>query len=83
VAAIPIGGYSAYGERHPNHLNPEEALRLFEEQNARVMVPIHFGTFELNREPFAEPPRRLLTAALASGLEERVAILSPGQSIHW
>lgn len=83
VAAIPIGGYSAYGEQHPNHVNPEEALRLFEELNARVMVPIHFGTFDFNREPFAEPPRRLLAAALASGLEERVAILSPGQSIHW
>jgi N-acyl-phosphatidylethanolamine-hydrolysing phospholipase D len=83
LAAIPIGGYSTYDERHPNHLNPEEALRLFEEQNAGVMVPIHFGTFDFNREPFAEPPRRLLTAAVASGLEERVAILSPGQTIHW
>lgn len=83
LAAIPIGGYSAYGERHPNHVNPEEALQLFDEQNARLMVPIHFGTFELNREPFAEPPQRLLRAAVASGLEERIALLSPGQSIHW
>jgi N-acyl-phosphatidylethanolamine-hydrolysing phospholipase D len=83
LAAIPIGGYSTYDGRHPNHVNPEEALQLFEEQDARLMVPIHFGTFELNREPFAEPPRRLLTAAVARGLEDRVAILSPGQSIHW
>ena len=83
LAAIPVGGYSAWGERHPNHVNPEEALQLFEEQDARLMVPIHFGTFELNREPFAEPPRRLLAAAVARGLEEHVAILSAGQSIHW
>ena len=83
VAAIPIGGYSAYEAHHPNHVNPEEALQLFEEENARLMVPIHFGTFELNREPFAEPPTRLLKAAVSRGLEERIAILSAGQSIHW
>jgi N-acyl-phosphatidylethanolamine-hydrolysing phospholipase D len=83
VAAIPIGGYAAWDGRHPNHVNPEEALQLFEDEHARLLVPIHFGTFELNREPFAEPPRRLLAAAVARGLEEQIAILSPGQSIHW
>jgi N-acyl-phosphatidylethanolamine-hydrolysing phospholipase D len=83
LAAIPIGGYSAWESRHPNHVNPEEALQLFEDVNARLMVPIHFGTFDLNREPFAEPPQRLLKAAVERGLEERVAILSVGQWIHW
>ena len=83
LAAIPIGGYSAWDRRHPNHVNPEEALQLLEDVNARLMVPIHFGTFELNREPFAEPPERLLKAAVARGLEDRVAILSAGQWIHW
>ena len=83
LAAIPIGGYSAWERRHPNHVNPEEALQLFEDVNARLMVPIHFGTFDLNREPFAEPPERLLKAAVERGLEERVAILSVGQWIHW
>jgi N-acyl-phosphatidylethanolamine-hydrolysing phospholipase D len=83
VAAIPVGGYSAYDVKHPNHVNPEEALQLFEEQRARLLVPIHFGTFDLNREPFAEPPSRLLKAAVARGLEEHVAILSAGESIHW
>ena len=83
LAAIPIGGYSAYEKRHPNHVNPEEAVELFELVGARLLVPIHFGTFDLNREPFAEPPQRLMQAALAHGLEEKVALLSPGQSIHW
>jgi N-acyl-phosphatidylethanolamine-hydrolysing phospholipase D len=83
LAAIPVGGYSTWDGRHPNHVNPEEALQLFEEQEARLLVPIHFGTFEMNREPFAEPPQRLLAAAVERGLEERMAILSAGQSIHW
>ncbi|MGH7389148.1 MAG: MBL fold metallo-hydrolase [Candidatus Rokuibacteriota bacterium] len=83
VAAVPIGGYSAYDARHPNHVSPEEALTVFEEVRARLMVPMHFGTFELNREPFAEPPDRLLREARRRGLGKQIAILSPGQTLHW
>ncbi len=83
LAAIPIGGYSAYDRRHPNHVNPEEALQVLEDVRAKLMVPMHWGTFELNREPFREPPERLLREAVRRGLEERIALLSPGQSIHW
>jgi N-acyl-phosphatidylethanolamine-hydrolysing phospholipase D len=83
VAAIPIGGYSSYDKRHPNHVNPEEAVQFFEDVKGRLMVPMHWGTFDLNREPFKEPPQRLQREALRLGLEERIAVLSPGQSIHW
>jgi N-acyl-phosphatidylethanolamine-hydrolysing phospholipase D len=83
VAAIPIGGYSSYDRRHPNHVNPEEAVRLFEDLRARLLAPMHWGTFDMNREPYAEPPRRLFAAALARGLEERIVLLAPGESIRW
>jgi len=83
MAAIPIGGYSAYSAHHPNHVSPEEGVQLFEDVRGRRLVPMHWGTFALNREPFREPPERLLAEALRRGLEERIALLSPGQSIHW
>jgi L-ascorbate metabolism protein UlaG (beta-lactamase superfamily) len=83
VAALPIGGYSAYDRQHPNHLNPEEAVQLFEDLHARLLVPMHWGTFKLNREPFREPPDRLLKEALRRGDEEEVALLSPGETIGW
>jgi N-acyl-phosphatidylethanolamine-hydrolysing phospholipase D len=83
VAVLPIGGYSAFTARHPNHLSPEESVQLFEDLHARLLVPMHWGTFALNREPYREPPDRLLAEALRRGLEEHVAILSPGQSIDW
>ena len=44
---------------------------------------MHWGTFDMNREPFREPPRRLLREAHRRGLEERVSVLSPGQTIPW
>ena len=83
VAMLPIGGYSAYTARHPNHINPEEALQLLEDLRARLMVPMHWGTFELNREPFREPPDRLLAEAVRRGREESIALLSQGQWVHW
>jgi N-acyl-phosphatidylethanolamine-hydrolysing phospholipase D len=83
VAAIPIGGYSSYAKGHPNHVNPEEAVQLFEDVRGRLMVPMHWGTFELNREPFQEPPQRLQREAFRRGLEDHVSLLSPGQTLHW
>ena len=83
VAAIPIGGYSSYARRHPNHVNPEEAVQLFADVKGRLLVPMHWGTFELNREPFREPPERLEREALRRGLDTHVTLLSPGQTIHW
>ena len=83
VAALPIGGYSAFERHHPNHLNPEEAVQAFEDLHASVLVPMHWGTFELNREPVNEPPQRLTREARRRGDEDRVAILSPGETLHW
>ena len=59
------------------------AVQAFEDLHATLLVPMHWGTFELNREPFSEPPDRLMAEALRHGLEEHVAPLSPGQTIRW
>jgi N-acyl-phosphatidylethanolamine-hydrolysing phospholipase D len=84
AALMPIGGYAGWGSpRHPNHLCPEEALQAFEDLGAERLVPMHWGTFDLNREPFHEPPDRLLAAAAKRGLDARVTLLSPGQEIGW
>jgi N-acyl-phosphatidylethanolamine-hydrolysing phospholipase D len=83
VAALPVGGYSSYRTRHPNHLNPEEALTVFQEIHARRMVPMHWGTFDMNREPFREPPDRLRREATRRGIEAGLAVLSPGETLHW
>jgi N-acyl-phosphatidylethanolamine-hydrolysing phospholipase D len=83
LAAIPIGGYSSFATGHPNHVNPEEAVQLYEDVRGRLLVPMHWGTFAMNREPFREPPVRLMREAVNRGIEEQVAILSPGQTIPW
>ena len=77
VALLPIGAYDPPSSR-PVHMNPEEALEAFLALRAKVMVPMHYGTFRLSYEPLDEPPRRLLAAARARSLEERVIWMQEG-----
>jgi N-acyl-phosphatidylethanolamine-hydrolysing phospholipase D len=83
LAAIPIGGYATFRTGHPNHVNPEEAVQLYEDVRGRRLVPMHWGTFAMNREPYREPSDRLLAEAHRRGIEEQVAVLRPGQTIPW
>ena len=62
-------------------MNPEEALRAFTDLKAGVMVPMHYGSFRLGFEPLEEPPDRLLAHARALGLDERIMILSEGETM--
>ena len=80
VALLPIGAYFPDSYRGV-HTSPEEALRGFVECGAKLMVPMHFGTFKLGREPMDEPPVRLMAEARRLGVEDRVKILTEGETL--
>jgi L-ascorbate metabolism protein UlaG (beta-lactamase superfamily) len=44
------------------------------------MVPMHYNTFRLGREPMDEPLPRLMRAAEAAGVEDYVHPLAEGES---
>lgn len=52
IAIMPIGAYQPW---RMNHCNPEEALQMAQEVNAKYFVPIHCNTFQQGREPRHEP----------------------------
>jgi L-ascorbate metabolism protein UlaG (beta-lactamase superfamily) len=79
IALLPIGAYFPDSYRAV-HTSPEEALQAFVDLNAEVMIPMHYGTFRLGREPMDEPLPRLLRAAERAGVVDRVAALSEGES---
>ena len=63
------------------HTSPEEALRGFIEDGAERMVPMHYGTFQLGREPMDEPDKRLTAEAERLGIRERVNVLVEGETL--
>src|SRR5271168_2336123 len=79
VALLPIGAYSPDSYRSV-HTSPEDALQGFLDLRARIMVPMHFGTFRLSAEPVAEPLPRLLAAARKAGVEDCICALGEGDT---
>jgi N-acyl-phosphatidylethanolamine-hydrolysing phospholipase D len=85
VAVLPIGAYEPRWFMRPAHMNPEEAVRAFQDLRsaggAGVLVPVHWGTFKLTDEPMDEPPQRARAAWEASGLPpEALWLLQHGES---
>ena len=79
IALLPIGAYFPDSYRSV-HTSPEEALRAFLDLKAGVMIPMHYGTFRLGREPMDEPLPRLMSAAERAGVRDRVMALGEGES---
>ncbi|OMC40784.1 hypothetical protein A5740_23750 [Mycobacterium sp. GA-1841] len=78
LTLLPVGAY------HPAwpdiHMNPEEAVRAhLDVTDNGLLVPVHWATFRLAPHPWAEPVRRLLTAADPAGVQ--VAVPRPGQRV--
>lgn len=80
IALLPIGAYDAPTGREV-HMNPEQAIQAFRELGAKVLVPMHYGTFRLGYEPMDEPPARLLAAARAQGIAGKMLVMNEGRPV--
>ena len=82
AALLPIGAYDPAWFMEKQHMNPEQAVRAFEDLGARTLVAMHWGTFKLSDEPLDEPPRRLEAERERRNLApERVRVLAVGETL--
>ncbi len=66
---LPIGAYDPRWFMRPAHMNPEEAVRAYQDLGGRgTFVAMHWGTFQLTDEPPLEPPQRARRAWDDAGL---------------
>ena len=67
LTLLPIG---AYGDSWPDiHLNPEEAVSAHLALKGKLLIPIHWGTFDLALHPWDEPIVRFVQAASVQQIE--------------
>jgi len=81
LAMIPIGAYEPRWFMQAMHVNPEEAVKIHQDVQARYSVGMHWGTFRLTDEPFDEPPKRLATAVKSAGIAaDRFFVMQHGET---
>jgi L-ascorbate metabolism protein UlaG (beta-lactamase superfamily) len=80
LAIIPIGAYEPRDFMRTHHVNPEEAVAIFEGLDPVRALGIHWGTFQLTFEPIDEPWQRLAMLRRARRIaDDRFVAVQPGE----
>ena len=83
ICLLPIGAYSPQFMMKRSHMNPEEAVQALLDMGGGVLVPMHYGTYDLSDEPLGEPLQRLWQRAAELGVEDHVKALAVGEILKF
>lgn len=82
LALIPVGAYAPRWFMRAQHTDPEEAVQIMLDLQAKQAVAIHWGCFQLTDEPREEPIERLRAALQAQAIApSQFAVLMPGETL--
>lgn len=79
ICILPIGAYSPDFIMASSHMNPEEAIKAFNDLGGKVFLPMHYGTFDLSDEPLGEPIKRLWFSAQENNFTSSIRELMLGE----
>jgi L-ascorbate metabolism protein UlaG (beta-lactamase superfamily) len=65
----------------PNHNSPSDAAQAFIDSKAKILVPMHYGTFDLSDEPPNEPLKLLNEQARKRNFSDKVQAMTIYESI--
>ncbi|MGG0177274.1 MBL fold metallo-hydrolase [Gottfriedia acidiceleris] len=83
TAIIPIGAYEPEWFMKHNHMSPEEAVQAFLDLNAKLFIPMHYGTFKLADDTPLEALERLCSEWKRKKIKpEKLKISLLGETIH-
>lgn len=81
VSLIPIGAYKPEWFMSPIHVSPEQAVKVHLDVKSKSTIGMHFGTFPLADEGYADPPRDLKAALTKFNVrEEDFTVLKEGEA---
>lgn len=82
LALIPIGAYEPRDFMGPQHVNPEEAVKIHQDVKAKKSIGMHWGTFPLTAEEPIRPVEDLSSARKKYGLSSSDFItMKVGQTV--
>lgn len=81
VALIGAGAYSPRWFMAANHQDPEHAIQAFKDTKAKMLIPFHYGTFDLSDEPLSEPENVLKQLAQKDKIDNQLKIVKLGEVV--
>ena len=79
VALLGVGAYKPSWLMTHVHISPQQAVEACNELGAAIMIPMHYGTFDLRDEPPGEPVATLIALKAQGVLKADLKFLQPGE----
>jgi L-ascorbate metabolism protein UlaG (beta-lactamase superfamily) len=80
MALLPIGAFLPRWFMQDNHLSPADAIKVAEIMQARVTIPMHFGTFALGDDGYTIAEQELRNLTRATPLKFTILAVGDGHS---
>ena len=81
LAILPIGAYEPRDFMKISHIDPAEAVAIYERLRPAAALGMHWGTFQLTFEAIDDPPRRLAALRRERGIaDERFRATEVGRT---
>jgi L-ascorbate metabolism protein UlaG (beta-lactamase superfamily) len=81
LAVFNLGAYEPRWFMAQSHINPRETVQAFRELNAKRLMIMHWGTFQLGDEPVHLPPQHLRDEMQQAGLLHRLIDWKHGETL--
>ncbi|MGC3943619.1 MAG: MBL fold metallo-hydrolase [Chryseolinea sp.] len=82
IAIVGVGAYKPVWMMKNVHISPEEAVVAVNDLHAAMMIPMHYGTFDLSDEPPGEPVAKLESLKSNGMLKAELKIVNPGEVLR-
>jgi L-ascorbate metabolism protein UlaG (beta-lactamase superfamily) len=83
LAILPIGAYEPREVMRGSHVDPAEAMALFDILRPNMALGVHWGTYQMSWEAIDAPPRALAALRRARGMaRDRFALTEVGVSFR-
>lgn len=80
LAIMNLGAYEPRWFMAPSHMNPTETVAAFQQLNAKRLMIVHWGSFQLGDEPVHFPPLDLRRELEKADLLDRWIDMRPGDT---
>jgi L-ascorbate metabolism protein UlaG (beta-lactamase superfamily) len=80
VCIIGVGAFKPEWFMGANHISPIDAIKAVNEMDAQMLIPMHFGTFDLSDEPIGQPQQILETENKNGNLKAKLNVLTVGKA---